>query len=334
MITNTALARVLVTGGTGFVGSHLVELLVRRGFDVTCLVRDPKQLKWLQGAGVRIVQGDCSRPESLGSAVRDVSCVYHVAGLTKAFRTRDYYAVNHGGTKNLLDVCSRHGSGVRKFVLVSSQAAAGPSAANRPVRETDPPHPVSDYGKSKLMAEEEALRHRDRFTVVIVRPSAIYGPRDTDVFELFSWATKGYILDVGGGERFMNWCHVEDVAEALLLAGAAQVPSGSIYFAAEDRIYSSFEFREALLRTGGVSARLVTVPPWAGYLIGALAEAAGRMRGKATILNRQKVREAVERYWTCDLGKTHADLGFRAQMPLERGLAATWSWYRENGWLR
>ncbi len=333
MKANTAPTRVLVTGGTGFVGSHLTELLIAGGFEVTCLVRDRQRLRWLQGRKVRIVQGDCSRPETLPDAVQDASIVYHVAGVTKAYRTGDYYAVNQVGTRNLLTACSRYASGLGRFVLVSSLAAAGPSSPDRPAKETDRPHPVSDYGKSKLLAEEEALSFRDRFPVTVLRPSAVYGPRDTDVFELFRWASKGFLLDVGGGERFMNWCHVRDVVEALLLAGAAKVPSGSIYFVAEDRIYSSTDFRQTLLRSGGVSARQISVPAWAGYLIGAFSELAGRIRGRATIMNRQKVREAVERSWTCDLERSRVDLGFQARIPLEQGLAQTWSWYRENGWL-
>jgi nucleoside-diphosphate-sugar epimerase len=325
---------VLVTGGTGFVGSHLVELLLRRGYDVLCLVRDPKRLRWLTGVKVRLATGDCSDPASLAAAVRNVAVVYHVAGLTKAHRNSDFFEVNQFGTRNLLEACERHTPGLGKFILVSSLAAAGPAREGRPLTERDAPHPVSDYGRSKLRAEEETLRFRERFPVIILRPSAVYGPRDTDVFELFRWSTKGFLLDVGSGERFMNWCHVQDLAEALLLAGEARVPSGSIYFVAEDRVYSSSEFRRALMTTGGVRARQISVPAWAGYLIGTLSEMAGRVRGRVTIMNRQKVREAVERYWTCDLEKAHAELGFHARVTLEQGLAATWVWYREHGWIR
>ena len=316
---------VLVTGGTGFVGSHLVEALLRRGLDVTCLVRDPRRLRWLEGLKVRLVTGDCSEPASLAAAVRSAAVVYHVAGLTKTYRTRDYYAVNQTGTRNLLEACEQHAPGLKKFVLVSSLAAAGPSPGSGP---------VSDYGRSKLLAEQEALRFRERFPVVIVRPSAVYGPRDTDVFELFQWASRGLIIDLRGGERFLSWCHVEDLAEALILAGEQPVASGSIYCIAEDRIYATTEFHQALLRTGGVRARVLKVPIWMGYVIGALSEAAGYLRGKATIMSRQKVREAVQRSWTCDLSASRSDLGFTARIPLEQGLERTWKWYRDQGWVR
>lgn len=329
----TVTGSVLVTGGTGFVGSHLVELLVSRDHEVTCLVRDPGNIRWLKEQQVKLVQGDCSDLNSLAAAVRDASIVYHVAGLTKAARRRDYYEVNHIGTRNLLEACAHHGHKIQKFVLVSSLAAAGPAQAGRPVKATDTPHPVSDYGRSKLYAEEEALKFKDRFPVVILRPSAVYGPRDTDVFELFRWASKGFILDMSGSERFLNWCYVKDLAEALLIAGERSVPSGSIYFVAEDRIHSMAGFQKALQGAVGVTAKVIKVPVWAGYLIGLAAEAAGFLSGKATILNRQKVREAAQQYWTCDLDKIRADIGFHAAMPLEQGLAATWKWYRENGWL-
>jgi nucleoside-diphosphate-sugar epimerase len=324
---------VLVTGGTGFVGSHLVELLVARGYDVVCLVRDRQRVRWLQGLKVRLVTGDCLDPVSLAAAVQDTAMVFHLAGLTKAFRPRDYYEVNHIGTRNLLEACARHNPGLRKFILVSSLAAAGPAVDGRPVRVTDLPRPVSDYGKSKLLGEAETLRFQERFPIVTIRPAAVYGPRDTDVFELFKWASKGLILDIRGGERFLNWCYVDDLAEALLLAGERTLPSGSRYFVAEDRVYSTSDFHQALQRTGSVKATVVKVPVWLGYAIGAVSEAAGAVRGKATIMSRQKVREAAQQYWTCSMAETRQDLGFIARVPLEQGLERTWKWYREHQWI-
>jgi len=325
--------RVLVSGGTGFIGSHLVERLLNNGYDVTCLVRDSRQLRWLEGMEVRIVQGDCIRPESLAAAVQDVSLVFHCAGLTKALHVRDYYLVNHLGTRNLLEACARYNPGLEKFVLVSSQAAAGPSPDGRPVNGSDKPQPVSDYGRSKLFAENEVSGFKDRFPVVILRPTAVYGPRDVDVYELFRWASRGLTIEISGEDRYLNLCYVEDLTAALLLSAEGKTESGSVYFVAENRSYSWSEFRDLLLATGGVTARKFKLPYRVAYLTGLVSEIGSLFNKKPALVNRQKVREAAERYWLCDVGKAENDLCFKAEYPLQKGLELTWQWYRKNRWL-
>lgn len=325
--------RVLVTGGTGFVGSHLVDRLLRNGYDVSCLVRDLRHLRWLEGLDVRLIQGDCTRPESLVDAVQGASLVFHCAALTKARHAQNYYVVNHLGTKNLLEACARHNPGIEKFILVSSQAAAGPSPDGRPVDEGDPAQPVSDYGRSKLLAEGEARAFKDRFPVVILRPSSVYGPRDADIYELFRWAGRGLMLELSGGERYLNLCYVEDLTAALLRAAELETESGSIYFVAENRAYSWSEFKALLLSTGGVTARTIRLPVGVAYLFGLASEIGSLFSKKPCLANRQKVREASQRYWLCDVVKIENELRFRAEYPLQKGLELTWQWYRNNRWL-
>lgn len=328
------MTRVLITGGTGLVGSHLVELLLQKGYRVTCLVRDPRQLGWLRGMPVDLVQGDCLNQESLAPAMRDVSIVFHVAGLTKAKRVEDYYLVNHIGTRNTLDACARCNPCVTKFILISSLAAAGPSPDGIPVRNHDAPRPVSDYGRSKLLGEEEALLRKEAFPVVILRPSAVYGPRDRDLFELFRWASRGLTLEIAGGERYINPCYVENLAEAIVLAAERKCPSGSIYFIAEKKSYSWHEFRNALLAAGGIRAFNLKIPYAAARFIGLMSEVGSFFTGRPALANRQKILEAVQRYWVCDTIKTETELGFQHTSTLKEGLEKTWQWYRDNNWLR
>jgi nucleoside-diphosphate-sugar epimerase len=325
--------KVLVTGGTGFIGSHVAELLLSRGYSVTCLVRDPQNLRWLSGLNIEVMTGDCLLKETLEPAVKDASFVIHAAGLTKAKRAREYYEVNQIGTQNILEACMRHNPGLEKFVFISSLAAAGPSREGKPVTAQDAPCPVSDYGKSKLSAEHEVLKYKDRFPVVILRPSAVYGPRDRDMYELFRWASRGITLEIRGKEKFLNFCYVGDLVQAIALTLERQVSSGNIYFVAEDRPYSWSEFRETLLTTGKVKAVTIRIPQVAAYLIGLVSELGSLFTFRPALTNRQKIREAVQQYWTCDLKKIENDLGFKAFYPLQQGLSSTWRWYRDNGWL-
>lgn len=329
----TGIKRVLVTGGTGFVGSHVVENLLQKGYTVTCLVRDPRRLQWLAGLDVNIVVGDCSHPETLLPAVRDVSVVFHVAGRTKARKAREYYEVNHLGTRNLLQACAYRNPGLEKFILISSLAAAGPSRDGQPVKANDAPHPVSDYGKSKLLAEEETLAYKDRFPVVILRPSAVYGPRDRDMYELFRWAVRGVLLEISNGKRFLQFCYVGDLANAILLAAERWTRSGSIYFVAENRAYSWPEFRQALLTTGEVKAHTVKIPYGVAYCIGLASEVGSLFTSRPSLFNRQKIWEAVQQYWIGDLTAIENELGFKAVHPLSEGLTVTWEWYRDHNWL-
>ncbi len=325
--------KVLVTGSTGFIGSHLTELLLNEGYSVNCLVRDPRNLRWLSGLNVEVMTGDCLLRETLPLAVKNVSLVVHAAGLTKAKRAREYYEVNHAGTRNILEACLHHNPGLEKFVFVSSQAAAGPSSDGKPVTAQDAPHPVSDYGKSKLFAEEEVLKYKDRFPVVILRPSAVYGPRDRDMYELFRWAARGLTLEISGGKRFLNFCYVGDLVRAITLCLEKQSASGSIFYVAENRPYSWSEFRDILLTTGNVRAMTIKIPKMAAYMIGLLSEFGSLLTSRPSLTNRQKVREAVQQYWTCDLGPIEKELGFKSVFPLQQGLSSTWRWYRDNNWL-
>jgi nucleoside-diphosphate-sugar epimerase len=326
--------KVLVTGGTGFIGSHVIEALLKRGYSVTCLVRDPSNLKWLSGMNIDVVRGDCMLPESLIPAVQGVSMVVHAAGLTKAKWAREYYEVNKIGTHNILNACMRHNAGLEKFILVSSLAAAGPSRDGNPLREQDAPSPVSDYGKSKLLAEQEVLNYKDLFPVVILRPSAVYGPRDRDLFEIFRWASRGMTLEIRGKERLLNFCYVGDLVQAIVLTLEKGVPSGNIYFVAENRPYSWSQFREILLTTGEVKTVTIKIPKMAAYLIGLVSELGSLFTSRPALMNRQKIREAVQQYWICDLDKIEKDFGFKSVFPLQQGLSSTWRWYRDNGWLQ
>jgi len=316
--------RVLVTGASGFIGSHLAERLLGEGHEVVCLVRRPG---WLEGTELELCFGDLRDPGSLRKAVRGAEVVYHLAGLKRSIRRRDYYRVNFQGTEHLLDALRTEGS-LRRLVFVSSLAASGPSLNGRPKREEDSCRPLSDYGRSKLLAEE-AVRHSE-LPFTIVRPPVIYGPRDRDLLGFFRVVQRGW-LPLWGREA-VSLCFVEDLVEGLLRVALHPEAVGQTLFMADPQPHTVEEIGHMAASLLGVHLRRLPLPK--AFLLGAgvVGELANRL-GYDTPLNFQKAREATAGAWVCDAGRAERLLGLRARVNLRRGLELTLGWYREVGWL-
>ena len=269
---------VLVTGGTGFIGSHLIDSLAAvKDARVAVLVRDPGRLRWLAGkSNIEILQGDLF---SVPSPSFPLDIVFHLAGLTKALKSNDYYTVNQKGTASLLR--SLRGMGMRpRFIHLSSLAAGGPSAPGHPAREDDPPKPVSPYGMSKLLSEDEALKYRDEMEVVVLRIAAVFGPRDEDFLDYFRMIRKGWLPSVGRERKFLSLVYVGDVVRALQTAAAAAEASGEIFNIADPRPYAWEDLGRAASREMNCSVRPLRVPVAAADIAGAFSEALSRPDGE------------------------------------------------------
>ncbi|NOZ56481.1 MAG: NAD-dependent epimerase/dehydratase family protein [Calditrichaeota bacterium] len=325
--------QVLVTGANGFVGSFLVEELLRRGHSVRCLVRKTSNLQWIQHLPVDLVYGEVTRPETLGPAVEGVQQVYHLAGVTKARRREDYFRVNAGGTENLLRACEEHAGDLTRFLLVSSQAAAGPSAGPKPRVESDPPHPLTSYGQSKLEAERIVARFRDQLPVSVVRPPAVYGPRDRDVLILFRYVAHGVNPQLGRGERLVSVVHVRDLVQGMLAVANSEAAVGQTYFVAHPEPVEWSAFGETMARAMGRKVRKLVLPAWILWPAALVSEIAARLARRPATLNLEKVREIRERYWVCSVEKLRREVGFTASVDLETGVRETVQWYWEHGWL-
>jgi len=314
----------LVTGGTGFIGRHVLERLAKTGEHVRALIRRPADLP----PGVETVRGDLVSCEGIEAALRDVDTVIHLAGVTKALRSVAYYTGNEIATRNLVQAIA--GRGVH-LVHVSSLAAIGPSPDGVPVREDVAPHPIVHYGKSKLAAER-AVRELAA-DAVIVRPAVVYGPRDTDVFQLLKSISRGLVLEISGGERFFSAIYVKDLVEGILKAARSPRARGRDYFLAHAKPLTWGDLSGAAARIMQRRPRVVRIPPGVATVVGACAELVARVTGKPGIISREKIVEAQCRYWTCDTSRATAELGFTASTPIEEGLAETLAWYKEAGWV-
>lgn len=321
--------RALVTGGTGFVGSHLVEALRRRGDEVTALVRSPAKAAILAPLGVTLAPGDLQDPAALTRALAGVDVVYHVAGLTAARSAAEFRRVNVEGTASLLDAAAR--TGVERFVLVSSLAAAGPSPRGGRRVDLEPSEPVTRYGVSKAAAED-VVRHGS-VPWVIARPPAVYGPRDAELLKVFKIARIGVAPVFGDGSQELSLVYGPDLAEALATMGSTVGVEGRVYYPAHPEVVTSGELVRTIGRAMGRRMRLVPLPrPLADGILQVTGLAA-RLSGRATLLNPDKANEFFQPAWTCDPAPLERDTGWRAAHDVVRGVAATQAWYRREGWL-
>jgi len=325
--------RVLVTGGTGFIGSHLVEALLAQGHEVCCLVRDTRRLGWISGLpSVTIVQGDMNEPRSLLEGMRGVDQVYHVAGLTRARAAREFFRVNAEGTRHLVHACLETVSGPRRLVHLSSLAAVGPMPMAAACAEDVSPRPVSPYGWSKLEGEAAVLEVRDRLHVTVLRPSVVYGPRDRGVLEIARWVARGLLPMPAGPPRALSVCYVQDLVTALLAAGQAKVPSGEIFHVAGEGAFTWAQVGDALGEALGVHPTPLRIPLPILLALATGADAWAWFTGRPQYFSRGKVREAAG-HWLCDTGKARRQLGVVLRVGLREGATVTVKWYREAGWL-
>jgi nucleoside-diphosphate-sugar epimerase len=331
--------KVLVTGGSGFLGSHVVERLSARGDQVRALVRKTSNRRHLEGLArdgrVELFEGSIEQGDRLREAVDGIDAIVHAAGIVKARSTDEFFAVNVGGTSNLVQAAreAARQRPLKRFVHVSSLEAVGPSADGRPV-PLDQENPVTSYGRSKLAAEKVVLAVKDELPVTILRPAAIYGPRDLEIFEAFRTIQRGILPLVAGGRAKAVWIYATDCADVCVRAIDADVPSGRAYFV--DDGCGPMELRtmlrdaeRALGRNAIVRANL---PASVLLAVARGLEAYGRLANRAVMLTREKANMLLHD-WVCTSTDTERELGWHPQVPWDDGVRRTVRWYRENGWL-
>jgi nucleoside-diphosphate-sugar epimerase len=344
--------KILVTGASGFLGSHVAEQLVQAGHAVVALVRRSSNTKFLKELGahdggsarhaelrpqtprVELAYGAVEDRGSVDAAMAGVDGVVHSAGLVKARSEQEFFDINAQGTRNLLDSAKAVAPSMKRFVFVSSLAAVGPSHDGRPVARDGDKRPVTHYGRSKLEAERLVIAEKDSLPVVVLRPPMIYGPRDNESFAFFQSVARRFLPYLGDGKNTMSVIYASDAASACVRGLEGDIPSGNAYFIDDGDIYVWRDMLSDIERAVGSPALVRFSIPFAVLRGAALAsEGIGKLTGKAVMLTRDKVNELSAPHWVCDSADTRRDLGWEPQVKWAEGTRRAVAWYRANQWL-
>jgi len=331
--------RILVSGASGFIGSGLVTTLAAQGHEVCALMRQNSSSEFLKGVQFTRITGDLRDQDSLTRACEGVDAVIHLAGLTSAKDREEYFKFNAEGTKNLALAASLSKS-VKKFVYVSSLAAAGPSIGLAPKIETDADHPVSFYGESKLRGELYLDEFKGKLPYLIVRPPMVYGPRDRSILIFFKAIQKNWLPIMPSksttGHKYYSSIHVDDLVQALTLslnAPEASYQNGERFFVSDGHIYTYERIMGIISTELGVKPIRIKVPIGLVSAIFRTGTFLGKIVGKDLPFTEDKLQQLLPDYWICSSQKAFDQFKFKPKYTMDTGIPQTAAWYKVHGWL-
>ncbi len=321
---------VFATGTCGFIGSHIVDNLIDRGYSVGALARGCSDTQFLS-TKAKPYKFDTFNPDEVASELTDIDYFIHIAGLTKSVRSKDYYTINSELVNIWLKACHKYCKKLKKFVLISSIAALGPS--DKPLTENTTPNPTTEYGKSKLLGEKYAEKFMDRMPITIIRPPAVYGPRDKDFLSYFKLASRGFLPIAGNPKCQVSFIHAFDLANGIILAMESDKSTCETFLISDGTIQTRESFAQKLSENFDRKSFTFRIPISILRSIAASNELISKITHKAPLLSFAKARDLINP-WPVDSSKITNILGFKPRYNLDTGLADTARWYRSIGWLK
>ena len=330
--------KILITGASGFIGSFIVEEALNRGFETWAAVRRSSSLDFLHDERIHLIELNLSSKEQLVEQLQGKAFDYvvHAAGVTKCLNKADFRRINTEGTKNLVEALLEVKMPLKRLVYLSSLSVFGAIKEKMPydeIREDDTPQPNTEYGRSKLAAEQYLASLDSRLPYVILRPTGVYGPREKDYFMMAKSIKQHIDFAVGFQRQDITFVYVTDVVQAVFLA-LEKGKTGRKYFLSDGEVYQSTTFSDLIHKELGSPWWLrITAPTWVLRILTFFGEYAGRISGKVTVLNKDKYNILKQRNWRCDITPARKELGYEPKVKLKDGVRTTITWYKENGWL-
>jgi nucleoside-diphosphate-sugar epimerase len=326
--------KVFLTGANGFVGSHVLDALLTGHHEVSILLQRTSNTRFISRhlVAVAVHFGSLDDVPVLKEAMSRVDAVIHCAGKTKALHSSEFYQVNRAGTRNVVLAANACRESVRHLVYISSLAVSGPGLPECPAEETGEPRPVSVYGRSKWLGENE-VRLRCRVPWTILRPAAVYGPRDTEFLPVFQKVKQRLMLLPSGAKRSLNMIYGPDLSAAVLRSILHERASGETYHVAAEPPCTGEEFMQEIAAQLQIRPLRLRIPHAGLYLASVIQDILSRATGRPNMLSRRKLPELLASGWVCSTGRIRHDLGFAAPTSLKEGVGLTLEWYRREGWL-
>lgn len=336
--------KILITGASGFIGSFIVEEALSRDMQVWVAVRKSTNRKYLTDSRINFIELNLGDEKQMIEALGNLSFDYvvHAAGATKCKDPQDFYKVNTDGTVNLIRVletlCEKSGANALPFlVYLSSLSIFGAIREEEPHQDillTDTPQPNTHYGRSKLKAEQW-IKDNCRLPYTILRPTGVYGPRETDYF-LMAQSIKQHVdFAAGFKPQDITFVYVRDVVQAVFgTIEHRDTCTGKAYFLSDGEVYSSRTFSDLIQKELGVKFLMrLKAPIWLLRVITIVGDKWGKMTGKVSALNNDKYHILRQRNWRCDITPAKHDFNYNPQWQLPQGVKEAMQWYKDNGWL-
>jgi len=327
---------ILITGASGFIGSHLAEAAKHGGYQVFSLARKTSNTQWLQENNIQIVEGDITKPETLlhsFAALKDrgvqLDYVVHCAGLTKGRNLEAFMATNYDGTVHLIDAVKASHPRIKKIIFLSSLAASGPKTLNDVIR-LDDQQPITNYGKSKLAAE--TLIKNAGLPYLILRPTAVYGPREKDIFTIFKLLKKGINPVIGSHKQQLTFVFVKDLVKIIML-GLSNEKKNATFFVSDGNVYDKLHLAQFIGKSLNQKTKQITLPLWSVKGMAFLSQTYYGLQNKWSPLNLEKFQELKAQSWVCEVENTFQAFDYVPKYNLENGVMETTDWYRNEKWL-